>query len=260
MRISADQMLKREQEIIELLREKKRLSVSMISGHFGISAVSVRRMIAKMEKEGKIIRTYGGIVEATGDYEEDLKNKHQLRSAEKKAIAIEARKFIREGDIVFLGGGSTTFELAKLLRDASNLLVVTTSVPVAYELMQNPNIEVQIVGGVIRGVTGTVIGPQACNYLNNTHFNKAFIGADSISLERGITTPSHFEVEVEKLIIKSSGSTYVLADYSKFRKVTLTPLAGLNEIRCIITDWSSDPDYLQKIEEKGVQVLRAKKT
>ena len=83
------------------------------------------------------------------------------------------------------------------------------------------------------------------------------MGADSISIEHGITTPSYFEAEIDKLAFNTSRFVYVLADYTKFNKVTLTQVADLNQIHCIITDATTSQEYLQQIENQGIQVARA---
>jgi DeoR/GlpR family transcriptional regulator of sugar metabolism len=190
------------------------------------------------------------------DVEEYLAVKYQLHRAEKRAIALAAAKQIVEGDIILIGGGSTTYELAKLLRQAKNIHVITTSVPIAYELYSHPNIEVEMVGGLINRQNGVATSHHAVNHLSSIHVRKAFLGADSISLEHGITTPSYFEAEIEKVVIQNSDKVFILTDHSKFNKISLTPLAKLQEIYAIITDNSSDEAYLRQIEAKGPKIIR----
>lgn len=257
MRISTDRIAERQQKILDLLDTTDHLSVTDIANRLGIAISSARRQIRKMEMAGIVIRTYRGIIKANNNYEEYLTDKYRIRKAEKRAIAAAARKFIEEGDIILISGGSTTYELSRLLRDAKNIHVVTTSVPIAVELYQNPNIQVEMVGGVVDRLNGVVISNQALNYLASIHVKKAFLGADSISIEHGITTPSYFEAEIEKLVFKNSKSVYILSDYSKFNKVTLTQVACLDQVHCIITDGSTNRSYLEQIENLGTRVVRA---
>jgi DeoR/GlpR family transcriptional regulator of sugar metabolism len=257
MRISTERIAEREQKILDLLETTEYLPVADIANQLGIAASSARRQIRKMETSGTVIRTYRGIIKATNGYEEYLADKYRVRKAEKRAIAAAARKFIEEGDIILMSGGSTTYELARLLRDAKNIHIITTSVPIAFDLYPNPNIEVEMVGGVVDRLNGVAISNQAFNYLASIHVNKAFLGADSISIEHGITTPSYFEAEIEKQVFKNSDSVYILADYSKFNKVTLTQVAGLSQVHCIVTDLSTNCAYLEEIETLGTQVVRA---
>jgi len=256
MRVSLNRIAERKLEILNLLEDTEPLSASGVSKKLEISASTTRRYIKQMEMSGQIVRTYNGIIKTRNDNEEDLFQKYRVRKTEKRAIAIQARKLIDDGDIILIGGGSTTYELAKLLVDAKNLHVVTLSIPIAMELFQSPNLQVEMVGGIVNHVNGTVTSAQALSYLNSIHIKKAFLGADSISVEYGITTPSYFEADVEKNVIKNSDIVYILADYSKFNKVTLTPLSSLDLIHCIITDSSTDREYLNKIESLGVQIMQ----
>jgi DeoR/GlpR family transcriptional regulator of sugar metabolism len=257
MRISTDRIAERQQQILDLLDTNEHFSVLDIANRLGIAVSSARRQIRKMETAGLVIRTYRGIIKANNGYEEYLADKYRIRKAEKRAIAAAARNYIEEGDVILISGGSTTYELSRLLRDAKNIHVITTSVPIAFDLYPNTNIRVEMVGGVVDRLNGVVISTQALNYLTSIHVKKAFLGADSISIEHGITTPSYFEAEIEKLVFKNSDCVYILADYSKFNKVTLTQVASLSQVHCIITDWSTNRDYLEQIETRGTRVVRA---
>jgi DeoR family fructose operon transcriptional repressor len=256
MRLSSEQIRERKSKILDLVEDTDHLSVSKISENLGIPVSTARRYMRQMEIAGEILRTSTGIIKTRNEHEEYLTQKNRLRKAEKRAIALEARGFIKEGDIILVGGGSTTFELAKLLRDAKNLHVVTTSIHIALELYQNPNLQVEMVGGIINQINGAATSVKAINYLNSIHVYKAFLGADSISIEQGISTPSYFEADVEKVVIQNSSAVYVLADYTKFDKVTLTPLAEWSQIHCLITDSKTNRVFLDKIEKLGVKVIQ----
>jgi len=247
----------REQLILKLLNEKGRISVSELEKHFGISGSTARRHLNDLQKNGMLIRTYGGAI-SNGDLflEESVENKSVQRIIEKKEIAMAARKFINDGDIIMLGGGTTILELAKLLNNLKDSIVITDSILTAVELYKNSNIEVQIVGGIIRSISGVTVGPSALKQLETAYVDKAFIGADSISIEFGITTPNPFEAEIERILIKQAKSVFVLADNTKFQKTTLSKQASLNEIDYIITNSKSDKNYLKEIKSFGIQVVQ----
>jgi DeoR/GlpR family transcriptional regulator of sugar metabolism len=257
MRISKERIAERQQKILDLLDTTEFLSMTDVANSLGIAVSSARRQIRKMEMAGQVMRTYRGIIRSNNGYEEHLTEKYRIRKAEKRAIAAAARKFIEDGDVILISGGSTTYELSRLLREAKNLHVITTSIPIAFDLYLNPNIRLEVVGGVVDRLNGVVISTQALNYLTSIHVKKAFLGADSISIEHGITTPSYFEAEIEKLVFKNTKSVYILADYSKFNKVTLTQVASLDQVHCIITDSTTNQGYLKKIEALGPQIVRA---
>ncbi len=248
----------RKQTILRLLKEKKRVTVPELVSLFETSGTTIRRYLNELERNGKLIRTHGGAIcmdEAT--FEEPFESKGAHRIEEKRLIAREARKLIDDGDVVMLGGGTTVVELARLLHDARSLIVITDSIPTAAELYPHRNIEVQICGGTIRDTTGVVTGPAAERYVDEVLAQKAFIGADSLSLEYGITTPNSYEAQVERRLMKQAKTVYVLADHSKMGKVTLARQAGLQEMHCVITDRGTPPAFIRGLQDAGVSVIVA---
>lgn len=259
MRVSADIILKREQQILETLQQQQKLSIDEIAHMFSITPSSVRRQLQDMEEKGMVTRTYKGVMLAPDwQFDEDVRSRRYSKTLEKKAIAKKALEYIGERDIILLGNGTTTLEVAKQLKNRQNLIIITTSVPVAAELYNNPAIEVQMVGGIVRPYTGSIVGPQSLRFLEGVHFSKAFIGADSISLENGITTPNQIEVDIDRFVIENSSKVFVLADHSKFDKVTLAHLTDLEQIDTIITDEQNNSQCVQELEKRNhPQVVKA---
>lgn len=248
----------REQAILKLLKDKKRITVPELVKTFNISGTTIRKQLNDLEKDGRLIRTHGGAIsfdEAT--FEESVETKSIYRTAEKKAIAAEARKFVNNGDVLMLGGGTTVLEFARQLHDARDLIVITNSIPTAVELYTNKNIEVQICGGTIRDKTGVVVGSRSEAFIGELFAGKTFVGADSISLEYGLTTPNSFEAQIEKQLILHGKSVFVLADHSKMDKVTMAKQATLREINYIITDCHAKTDFIGKLRSTGVEVILA---
>ncbi len=260
MRVSVDVIVKREQKILEMLQQQQKLSIDEISEMFGITPSSVRRQLRDMEEKGMVTRTYKGVMLAPDwQFDEDVRSRRYLQISEKKAIAKKALEYIRERDVILLGNGTTILEVAKQLKNRVNLIVTTTSVPVAAELYNNPGLEVQMVGGIVRPYTGSIVGPQSLRFLEGIHFNKAFIGADSISLENGISTPNQIEVDIDRFVIEHSQKVFVLADHSKFDKVTLAHVTDLGKVDYIITDEGNDSRCVEELKRRGYpQIIEAK--
>ena len=252
MRVSADIILNRQQQILERLQQQQKLSIDEIAEMFGITPSSVRRQLQDMEEKGLVTRTYKGVMLAPDwEFEEDVRSRRYAQTLEKRAIAKKALEYIGERDIILLGNGTTTLEVAKQLKNRENLIIITTSVPVAAELYNNPGIEVQMVGGIVRPYTGSIVGPQSLRFLEGVHFSKAFIGADSISLENGITTPNQIEVDIDRFVIENSAEVFVLADHSKFDKVTLAHLTDLDQIDYIITDTQNSSQCIEALKKRS---------
>jgi DeoR family transcriptional regulator, fructose operon transcriptional repressor len=248
----------RKQTILKLLKDQKRITVPDLMELFKTSGTTIRRYLNDLEKSGRLIRTHGGAICTEGaDVEEAFTAKSEQRIALKRRIAREARKLISDGDIVMLGGGTTVLELARILHDAGSLIAITDSVPAAAELYSDKKIEVQLCGGTIRETTGVVVGPFPEKFIEEMHAQKTFIGADSLSLENGLTTPNYYEAQVERQLMKHGKTVYVLADHTKMRRVSLARQATLQEINYLITDDGTDPEFIRALESAGVTVIVA---
>lgn len=246
----------REQIISDILKEKKRVTVSELSQLFDTSAPTIRKQLKKMECEGKLHRTHGGAISIDSVVEEvPFFSKYIQNLPEKEAIAKAALQFIRPGDVIMLGGGTTILELAKLLKSASDLIVITNSLPAAMELFPNRNIEVQICSGTIREKSGVIVGPTALQYLKDLSVTKTFVGADSISAKCGLTTPNTFEAESEHQLISCAHTVFVLADHSKMDRIALVKQTPLRQIDYIITDTKTDAAFAEKLHDAGIKVL-----
>lgn len=240
----------RQQSIIKLLKEERRLTVAELSARFGITPATVRRQLNMMEKKGLLMRTHGGAICIEDENQEhSLEAKSVSHVEDKRIIARCARQFIQEGDVIILGGGTTIMELARLLQDAKDLIVITDSLPAAMELYQNKDIEVQLCGGTVRDKTGVMIGASALQFFQELRASKTFIGADSISTQHGITTPNRFEAEVESQLVRCGETVFVLADSSKMDRITLVRQTALSDLDYLITDHGIDPAYLERLRE-----------
>jgi DeoR family transcriptional regulator, fructose operon transcriptional repressor len=238
----------RQQSIIKLLKEDHRLTVADLSVRFDITPATVRRQLNKMEKKGLLMRTHGGAIGLEeANLEHSLEAKSVSHVEDKRIIARCARQFIQPGDVIILGGGTTVMELARLLGDVKDLIVITDSLPAATELYQNKDIEVQLCGGTVREKTGVIIGATAMQYLQELRATKTFIGADSISIQHGITTPNRFEAEVESQLVRCGKTVFVLADSSKMDRITLARQTPLKDLDYIITDSGINPAFLENL-------------
>lgn len=255
MRVSKSKVVERENKILELLQEQKKLTLEEIETIFDISPATARRCMQSLENKGKAIRTLKSITLRNEEqYEVDIHQKTTINLLQKQMIAKKALELIQPRDILFLGDGSTVYELAKILHQVPDIYVITNSILVAHILFAQPSIDLQIVGGTVRNVTGAVTGEKTVEYIKNMHFDKTFLGADSISLEHGITTPNYYSVMTEVSAVHKSKEAYVLADGTKFDRVSLTPVVKLSEITAVITDPSAPEEYLNKLRGMGYKV------
>jgi len=252
--------LKRKTQIKDVLKSKKNVFVNDLVEKLEVSEVTIRRDLMQLEKEGYLLRTYGGAVKVENgislQYFFQEKAKRQMQ--EKLAIAIKAVSFIEEGDTIFLNSGTTTRELAKALRDRpdklENITLVTSCVPVLWEVGSLENLKLIVLGGIFRPKLLDLCGPQAERDIQQYNLDKAFLGVDGISAEKGLSATDSYTAHLEGAAINSSRKVFVLADYSKVGKNSLISYADVSQIDMLITDSRVSKDELVLLSNAGVEV------
>ena len=247
----------REEYIFHTLKQKGKVTIDELCDYFKVSKSTIRKQLNYLETTGALTRTHGGAIISDQLLEEYADKKSVSNRLEKKAITQAAKQFVQDGDIVAIGGGSTLQEMSLVLKDLKDSVVVTNSILVAADLMQNKNIDVRICGGVVNGRSGCVVGKQAEAYFENIHVQKMFIGADGVCLDLGISSANLLVAQVESNMIKCADELYVLADHTKMGKVSLAKQIDLERVTCLITDSGADPDFIEKLREKIGRVVVA---
>lgn len=248
----------RRQYILGMLERNGSVSVSELSDHFAISEVSVRKLLISLEKEHLLQRRWGGAVKPTRTMNElTYQTRETTYRSEKMSIAHLAYDSIEDGDSIYLDSGTTTFELAKLIRNGSkrNILVATNGLDHARELIGNTSINVIMVGGEMRHDVRACSGYFAKDTISQMIFDKGFIGVEHISLEHGLTTPNMREAELKRTIVKSSKKSIILADYSKFWNDSLIQIAPAEKVYQIITDWHISSEEISQYKARGVDIV-----
>ena len=247
---------KRLERLREILRIDHVVSVEELSRRLEVSAATVRRDLAQLESLGEVRRVHGGGVGTESRLEEPLfDDKTSIAAREKQRIAQAALKFIQPNDTIFLDGGSTVLELARLIRDRSNLTVVTNSLRAAIELAaQGPR--VILIGGEFRRLSQTLVGPLTRLTLDEVHVDKAFMGTIGLTLEEGLTTTDPSEAYTKELVMQHARQVFLLADHSKVGKVSFACAGQLGRVQVLITDKQVDRKFSSRLRKDGVEVVR----
>ena len=173
----------RKEEIMRLLKENKRVSSAELSERFHVSGTTVRTYLMELEKAGRLIRTHGGALlnDDILNVEESIAARKQKCLREKQKAAAKARSMIKDGDTILLDSGTTMLELAKLLKDAKNLTVVTNDLPSAMELQKMEGVYLILIGGHVRTAFESTVGSMGMKFLENISVEKAFMSSDGVS-------------------------------------------------------------------------------
>lgn len=244
----------RRERLRELVQSRGFASLGELAETLEVSESTIRRDLEQLEREGQTRRTHGG---AFWTGEPDTIQVFQSRRDDhwpaKAAIGQAAAEMIEDHDTILLGGGSTTYELARNLVQRP-LQVVTNSLPVAHLLSTSDSIDLVMIGGCVRGRTAVTIGPMADAMLGSINVGKAFLSVAGIT-ERGYFNRNMMLVESEKAMLAAADQTIVVADSSKFGKVSLSRLCGLQEVTAVVTDSSLKSEWKEHLEMAGVQLV-----
>ncbi len=246
----------RRNEIVKYINKVEKATVEDIMNLLNISKSTVRRDFIYLEKKNLIIRSRGGALKKRYfKYEFSLNEKKILNLDKKKKIAQIAKRFINDGDVIYISGGTTTLELAKILFDINDLVVFTNAINILMEIVNHQDIKIKLVGGDFRRKTFSMVGNKAIDYLDKYNFDKAFVGVNGISIEEGFTTPNELEATVDGKVIKSSKQVFILADETKFGAIAFSTICKLEDVDYIITDKSLNSGLLKDFQKNGVRII-----
>ena len=250
--------LERQKKIIELLMIKKVLKITELTDELGISVDTLRRDINLLAKQGKIEKIYGGIklIESKlGESSIDERMINYLK--EKESIAQTCSNLINDGDCIYIDSGSTTYQIAKYIKNKRNLTVVTNSIPVVVELM-NSEVELIIIGGKVRKHERSVVTFEYLFNFSELNILKAFICTSGITVEKGISDYNLEEALTRKKIIELSKEVYVAADSTKFGRDVTVGIASIDKIDYIVTDQNLNKNFIDQFKKTSTNLIISK--
>lgn len=234
----------RYEKILALLKQKKSITVSEITQLLNISESTARRDITALHQAGRLTKVFGGAVPCGRSYivqEPTVAQKVELHKEEKIRIACHGASLVTDSDFVYLDAGTTTGYMLDYLSE-KKATFVTNAVSHARQLASQGN-KVFLIGGELKGSTEAVIGVQAMETLMKYHFTKGFFGTNGISMTDGFMTPDVGEAQIKRTAAEQCLERYVLADSSKFGKISSVTFAPF-ESAVILTEHIPD-EYTQ---------------
>jgi DeoR family transcriptional regulator of aga operon len=246
----------RHKFIIEELKTHGFVKVQELSQRLGVSEVTIRKDLKYLESKKILHRNHGSasnLISIISDKHIDEKEK--LFIDEKKRIAKAANKLLDPNDKIIIASGTTLLAFADEIEVDFNITVITASVKVSLALCYNPNIEVIQLGGVMRKNSVSVIGHFSENILDSLSCSKLFLGVDGIDLEYGLTTSAMSEARINQQMIDIAQKIIILTDSSKFDRRGFCKICDINKVHMIITDMNASAHIIEKIREKGIDVL-----
>jgi DeoR/GlpR family transcriptional regulator of sugar metabolism len=239
----------------DLVRARRVMRLQEICRALAVSTATARRDLEELERRGELRRVHGGAVSVESRLEEPLfDDKTTLAAREKQHIAAAALARIKAGETIYLDGGSTVLALARLLRDRTNVTVVTNSLRAANEL-GGAGPRLILVGGELRRLSQTVVGPLTRSVLEELHVDRAFMGTMGFGAE-GMTTTDAGEAFTKELVMRRAREVVLLADSSKAGKILFARAGRLEQVQLVITDKRLAPAWAKELTKRGIKVQK----
>lgn len=246
----------RRQQIVDLVEQRKSLTVAELGAHFNVSAATIRRDLRLLSERGMLERAHGGAARrvrgATEMPEPPLLHRATLQAAEKRRIGAAAAAHVHDGETIIVTSGTTTVEMARHLGERSGLTVITNAINIVVALAPFPNITVIVLGGVLRHSELTVLGALAEDALENLRADKLFLGSSAIHVDYGLSAENFAEARSDQLLMRAAREVIVLADHTKFGRVATVRVSPLPRIRRIITDTGLPADAAEALREHDI--------
>lgn len=249
--------LERQKKILEFLNSDGVVSVNRLSTELGVTEETVRRDLEKLEKQEALRRTHGGAVPIDGGtYEISLEKRKHINVEAKMMLAKEAVKYVAAGDTIFLDASTTTFFMAKELKNHRNVTVITNSLRVVAELSGCEHVKVISVGGVLSN-NQSFVGTLAEKAIEENYFaSKIFFSSKGITSDAGILESNEAECGIKHKMLANAREKYYLCDKSKMGGVGFVKLVPMSEVDYIITEGEPDKDLAAMLDENEVKVIK----
>lgn len=248
----------RRMKILEWMQEEGSARVRDLSAAFGVSDVTIRQDLERLEQEGFVVREHGGAYLKTMQQQvRALALQHQVNMEQKARIGRAAARLVVDGETIILDSGSTTTEVAANLVQRRDLTVITNGLNIALALGATPSISVHMPGGHFKAPTLSLSGEKSADYFQGLFAQKLFLATAAVSVEAGLTFPSLADLHVKRAMIESAQHVYLVADSSKLGRTAFTSLGPIGLVQTLITDDGCSPEQRRQFEDAGLEVIIA---
>ncbi|WP_420584220.1 DeoR/GlpR family DNA-binding transcription regulator [Ruegeria sp.] len=244
----------RQTDILNIARQDGRVVVEELAARFDVTVQTIRRDLSELADMGKLDRVHGGAVLRSGVSNIGYEDRRALNAGVKTRIAQACAQNIPDGASVFLNIGTSTEAVARQLLNHKDLMVVTNNMNVANILVENPNCQIVVAGGVLRRSDGGLIGNLTISTIEQFKFDYAIIGCSAMDSTGDLLDFDFQEVRVSQTIIAQARRTCLVADHSKFQRSAPARIASLSEVDAIYTDYALPEQLAAKCAEWQTQI------
>jgi DeoR family ulaG and ulaABCDEF operon transcriptional repressor len=253
----------RERVILGAVSDSGFVSYRQLERLLDASPATIRRDLARLEREKRIVRVHGGARSPNGQggapgtalhlagtpFDEALR--HNL--AQKQAIGRAAADLCRRGEGVMIDGGTTTLQMCPHLAGL-DLQVLTGSLHIVNALLAQPATRILVPSGALFREQNIILAPAGEESMPRFHAPKLFMGAASVG-PQGIMQADVILVANERRFVDRAEQVIILVDSSKFIASSGAVVCGLDEIDVLITDDGISEAQAEMVRGAGVELI-----
>jgi DeoR family fructose operon transcriptional repressor len=253
----------RQSRLRDLLARRGMSDLDSLSAELKVSQSTIRRDVEILVRTGDVKRTHGGVIwvgdrAGTGGngarpYAFDQRLTYQLDA--KRQIAAAARKLVRTGQTIIIDGGTTTFHLAQELL-GQPIQLVTNSLPIANLFLNDENVELILVGGLMYPRYGVLLGPMAETELGSIHGQTLFLSVAGVH-DGSLYNQNLLLVQAERRMMEQAQQVVLLADSGKFGQQALARLGDLAEVNVVVSDSGLPEEQRRAVRKSGCELIIA---
>ncbi|MGO2438861.1 DeoR/GlpR transcriptional regulator [Serratia proteamaculans] len=243
-------MNSRQQTILQLVNDRRRISVSDLAAATGVSEVTIRQDLNLLEKRSYLKRVHGSALALESD---DVDARMMSNFTLKQKLAQYAASLVNDDETIFIESGSANALLARYIAERKRITLITVSHYIA-NLLKETDCEVIVLGGMYQKKSETVVGPLTRQCIQQVHFSKAFIGIDGYHADTGFTGRDMMRADVVNAVLAKGVENIVLTDSSKFGQIQPNPLTQQGKVHRVITDSRLSVEYQHQLKRQGIQL------
>lgn len=261
----------RRERILRTLQEDGPSEVRSLADKLGVSQATIRRDLEQLDADGKLTRVYGGAMAAdpdssdvnigdvniknvnTDDVDDPFAQVAAERTEAKDAVARAAAAMVKDGETVLLDIGTTMHRVARHLH-GKRITVITSNLAVFDELRDDADVELVLLGGMVRRRYHSLVGFLTEDNLRQVHAGRLFLGTSGVRADGAVMDTTLVEVPLKRAMIKAADQVVLVADGGKFPGVGVARVCGPDDLDVVVTTASADPATRLALQEAGVDV------
>jgi DeoR/GlpR family transcriptional regulator of sugar metabolism len=240
--------------ILALIKKKGKASYESLASELDVSEDTIRRDIESLHHNGLLMKVRGGAISLSKN-PLSFQDRTKYKTEEKNIIALKTLQLIREGQTIFMDGGSTICAVVSHLPATSKFRLVTNNMALVPVISTFRHIEMIVLGGIYDRETATNTGGQTCSEVSKYIADLYLMGTCALHKDFGISAVFQSDGEVKQQMLKNSATTYALANSAKLNATEYYKVCELKEINGLITDLPADDPRLDEFRGQGIRLI-----